>query len=215
MEEWWETDALDVTIDKIMRANLKQKITGSWRMRALTIKAVMLNLQAKARSGASVEAHYDIGNDLYTRMLDPRMVYTCAYWDKATNLVEAQEGQDCSPVRGPIRGRYIQRQRRPIVVGEDRAQERLGIVQQARRARDTGTAARLLVGCGLGLPDEVLLPAFAALDNTGRHEALHIAHQVNHARPERGAQFSDMPQLCMDRLYGPVLHQERVHSRVR
>src|ERR1043165_7646371 len=42
MEEWWETDALDVTIDKIMRANLKQKITGSWRMRALTAKAVLL-----------------------------------------------------------------------------------------------------------------------------------------------------------------------------
>jgi cyclopropane-fatty-acyl-phospholipid synthase len=91
MDEWWETDALDVTIDKIMRANLKQKITGSWRMRALTVKAVMLNLQAKARAGASIEAHYDIGNDLYTRMLDPRMVYTCAYWDKATNLTEAQE----------------------------------------------------------------------------------------------------------------------------
>jgi cyclopropane-fatty-acyl-phospholipid synthase len=91
MEEWWETDVLDVTIDKIMRANLKQKITGSWRMRALTVKAVMLNLQAKARAGASIEAHYDIGNDLYTRMLDPRMVYTCAVWDKATNLTEAQE----------------------------------------------------------------------------------------------------------------------------
>lgn len=93
MEEWWETDALDVTIDKIMRANLKQKITGSWRMRALTLKAVMLNLQAKARSGASVEAHYDIGNDLYTRMLDPRMVYTCAYWKDAKTLTEAQEAK--------------------------------------------------------------------------------------------------------------------------
>ena len=91
MEDWWETDALDVTIDKIMRANLKQKITGSWRMRALTVKAVMLNLQAKARAGASIEAHYDIGNDLYTRMLDERMVYTCAYWDKAKTLTEAQE----------------------------------------------------------------------------------------------------------------------------
>ena len=43
----------------------------------------MLNLQAKTRSGASIEAHYDIGNDLYTRMLDPRMVYTCAYWKDA------------------------------------------------------------------------------------------------------------------------------------
>src|SRR5574338_322759 len=93
MDEWWETDALDVTIDKIMRANLKQKITGSWRMRALTVKAMLLNLQAKTRSSASVEAHYDIGNDLYTRMLDPRMVYTCAYWKHAKTLTEAQEAK--------------------------------------------------------------------------------------------------------------------------
>jgi cyclopropane-fatty-acyl-phospholipid synthase len=91
MDEWWETDALDVTIDKICRANLKQKITGSWRMRALTVKAMLLNLQAKSRSGASVEAHYDIGNDLYTRMLDERMVYTCGYWKTATTLTESQE----------------------------------------------------------------------------------------------------------------------------
>jgi cyclopropane-fatty-acyl-phospholipid synthase len=93
MEDWWETDALDVTIDRIMRANLKQKILGSWRMRALTVKAVVLNLQGRARAGASIEAHYDIGNDLYTRMLDERMVYTCGYWKHATTLIEAQEAK--------------------------------------------------------------------------------------------------------------------------
>ena len=93
MEEWWETDALDVTIEKIMRGNLKQKIAGSWRMRALTVKALMLNLQAKSRSQASVAAHYDIGNDLYSRMLDGRMAYTCAYWRDAKTLEEAQEAK--------------------------------------------------------------------------------------------------------------------------
>ena len=65
MDGWWETDALDVMIDKVMRANLKQKVTGSWRLRALTVKAVLFNLQSKARSGASVEAHYDIGKVEY------------------------------------------------------------------------------------------------------------------------------------------------------
>ena len=52
-----------------------------------------MNLQSKARSGRSVEAHYDIGNDLYTKMLDPRMVYTCGYWKNATTLAEAQEAK--------------------------------------------------------------------------------------------------------------------------
>lgn len=93
MDGWWQTDALDVTVEKIMRANLKQKITGSWRMRTLTIKALLLNLQAKTRAGASIEAHYDIGNDLYSRMLDRRMVYTCGYWKHAKTLQEAQEAK--------------------------------------------------------------------------------------------------------------------------
>ncbi len=93
MDEDWETDALDVTIDKVMRANLKQKIQGSWKLKALTAKALLLNLQSKARSGPSVEAHYDIGNDLYTRMLDERMVYTCGYWKTAKNLQEAQNAK--------------------------------------------------------------------------------------------------------------------------
>jgi cyclopropane-fatty-acyl-phospholipid synthase len=93
MEDWWEVDALDVFIDKVMRANLKQKVTGSWRLRALTAKAVLLNLQAKTRSGKSVEAHYDIGNDLYTRMLDKRMVYTCAYWTRAASAPHGEGPQ--------------------------------------------------------------------------------------------------------------------------
>jgi cyclopropane-fatty-acyl-phospholipid synthase len=93
MEGWWDTDALDTFIEKAMRANLKEKVTGSWRLRLLTAKAVLLNLQSRARSQGSVAAHYDIGNDLYTRMLDPRMVYTCGYWKHATTLAEAQEAK--------------------------------------------------------------------------------------------------------------------------
>jgi cyclopropane-fatty-acyl-phospholipid synthase len=93
MEEWWETPALDQLIDKLCRGNIKQKIQGSWRLKALTVKAVLLNLQAKTRSGPSVEAHYDIGNDLYTRMLDERMVYTCGYWKDAKTLTESQEAK--------------------------------------------------------------------------------------------------------------------------
>jgi len=93
MEEWWETDALDVTIEKICRADIKQKIQGSWRLKALTVRAMLMNLQARKRSGPNVEAHYDIGNDLYTRMLDERMVYTCGYWRDAKTLQEAQNAK--------------------------------------------------------------------------------------------------------------------------
>src|SRR5580704_8858648 len=63
MDGWWDTDALDTLLEKIMRAGLRQKVTGSLRLRLLTAKAIVLNLQSKARSSRSVEAHYDIGND--------------------------------------------------------------------------------------------------------------------------------------------------------
>ena len=93
MDDWWETDALDVFIAKILLANLRQKIQGSWRLKALALKAAVINLQSKARAGAAIEAHYDVGNELYTRMLDERMVYTCGYWKNAKNLTEAQEAK--------------------------------------------------------------------------------------------------------------------------
>jgi cyclopropane-fatty-acyl-phospholipid synthase len=94
MDDWWETDALDVMIDKIVRADLKEKVKGNWRLRALTVKAALLNLQTKDRASAAIAAHYDIGNDLYTRMLDERMNYSCGYWKGgATTLAEAQEAK--------------------------------------------------------------------------------------------------------------------------
>ena len=36
------------------------------------------------------EVHYDAGDDLYARMLDPRMMYSCAYWKDAGTLEAAQ-----------------------------------------------------------------------------------------------------------------------------
>jgi cyclopropane-fatty-acyl-phospholipid synthase len=39
------------------------------------------------------EAHYDLGNDFYQKMLDSRMTYTCGYWENATDLEAAQEAK--------------------------------------------------------------------------------------------------------------------------
>mgnify|MGYP000066718173 CR=1 FL=1 len=37
--------------------------------------------------------HYDLGNDLFTRMLDPYMQYSCAYWKDANTLESAQQAK--------------------------------------------------------------------------------------------------------------------------
>ncbi len=91
MDGWWDCDDLDGMIAKVMLAKLDEKILGSWRFRAKVAKAIILNLQNRARAPKVAHVHYDLGNELYEAMLDPRMSYTCAYWKDAENLAEAQE----------------------------------------------------------------------------------------------------------------------------
>lgn len=59
---------------------------------AHVLKTRILNLQRGARAYQVGQEHYDIGNDLYEAMLDPRMIYTCSYCGRgATTLAQAQE----------------------------------------------------------------------------------------------------------------------------
>ncbi|WP_116439231.1 class I SAM-dependent methyltransferase, partial [Klebsiella pneumoniae] len=37
--------------------------------------------------------HYDLGNDLFTLMLDPYMQYSCGYWKEAQTLEQAQQAK--------------------------------------------------------------------------------------------------------------------------
>lgn len=91
MDGWWECEELDLFIEKLLRIDIKKKIEGSFRLKLLTLQALVTNMQSRARAKIVAEKHYDLGNDLYEVMLDERMVYTCAYWKNAKTLAEAQE----------------------------------------------------------------------------------------------------------------------------
>jgi cyclopropane-fatty-acyl-phospholipid synthase len=52
--------------------------------------ARLLNLQSKKRAWIVGKEHYDLGNDLFSRMLDPFMQYSCGYWKEADTLEQAQ-----------------------------------------------------------------------------------------------------------------------------
>ena len=93
MEGWWDSPAVDQMLTRVHRANLPDRIRKDWRFLAAVLKARLLNLQSRDRSFQVGEHHYDIGNDLYRAMLDPRMVYTCAYWKDAATLDDAQEAK--------------------------------------------------------------------------------------------------------------------------
>ncbi len=92
MEGWWDCEQLDEFIARVLRADLKQAITP-WTDALRMLGARLVNLQSPARAFRIGRHHYDIGNDLFSRMLDRRMIYSSAYWRDARTLDDAQEAK--------------------------------------------------------------------------------------------------------------------------
>ena len=93
MDGWWDCQRLDEMVARLLAADLNNQVTGLARLRTVSevLRAKLLNLQSQARAFQVGEEHYDLGNDLFERMLDPRMIYSCAFWQYAMNLTQAQE----------------------------------------------------------------------------------------------------------------------------
>ncbi|RBL88097.1 cyclopropane fatty acyl phospholipid synthase [Chitinophaga flava] len=93
MEGYWDCVHLDDFFYKLLRANLDKSIRRSLRLKTEILLARLFNFQQPARAIRNGQRHYDTGNDLFLHMLDKRLTYTCAFWDNAHNLDEAQENK--------------------------------------------------------------------------------------------------------------------------
>lgn len=93
MDGWWECDRLDEMLTRVFDAGLEKLIPKNLTTAIGYAQAKFFNRQSVSRAFQVGEAHYDIGNDLYSRMLDKRLTYTCAYWKDADNLDAAQEAK--------------------------------------------------------------------------------------------------------------------------
>ena len=80
MDGWWDANQLDEFLSVVQTADLRSMVKPSPQMLVLGLKAALMNQQSKAGARRNAQAHYNIGNDLYERMLDKRMIYSCAYW---------------------------------------------------------------------------------------------------------------------------------------
>jgi cyclopropane-fatty-acyl-phospholipid synthase len=92
MDGWWDADALDGFLFKLIDARLDERVGGfedGW----LFLKSKLLNLQRGRRAYVVGERHYDLGNDLFHAMLGPRLAYSCGYWKDARELDAAQEAK--------------------------------------------------------------------------------------------------------------------------
>ena len=92
MEGLWDCEAPDDLVYRILVTRLERRISPL-RLLWPVIWAKIANLQSRRRAFDIGKHHYDIGNELYQRMLDRRMTYTCGYWKEADNLDEAQEAK--------------------------------------------------------------------------------------------------------------------------
>ena len=90
---WWDAERVDEFLTKVQLADLRAEIKPGPDLLLLAAKATIGNRQTMRRAAANASAHYDIGNDLYERMLDPRMIYSCGYWHDVETLAEAQEAK--------------------------------------------------------------------------------------------------------------------------
>lgn len=90
MDGWWECERLDIFFNNVLRAGLDGQLPHHLRDTLRIASARLFNLQSKKRAWIVGKEHYDLGNDLFTLMLDPLMQYSCAYWKDASTLEEAQ-----------------------------------------------------------------------------------------------------------------------------
>ena len=93
MDGWWDCEALDQFFERIMAARLDKKVRKSKALLWAVVKARLTGMYGRARAFEVGRHHYDIGNDLFTVMLDKRMNYSCAYWQAADTLDKAQEAK--------------------------------------------------------------------------------------------------------------------------
>jgi cyclopropane-fatty-acyl-phospholipid synthase len=88
----WECEGLDDLVCRVFRSGIPGRAKRTAEVNAW-LKSRLTNMQRKGRAFNIGQVHYDIGNELYEKMLDRRMIYSCALWEGAADLDQAQENK--------------------------------------------------------------------------------------------------------------------------
>jgi len=93
MDGWWECERLDLFFTNVLKAGLENQLPTHFKDTLRVLGARIFNLQNPKRAWMVGKEHYDLGNDLFSRMLDGYMQYSCAYWKDTDNLTDAQRAK--------------------------------------------------------------------------------------------------------------------------
>lgn len=90
MDGWWECAAIDEMLTRLLTVDLSNVLKPNLALVLAFLRSSFVNRQRFGQAARNAKFHYNIGNDLYQRMLGKDMVYSCAYWENANSLDEAQ-----------------------------------------------------------------------------------------------------------------------------
>lgn len=194
MDGWWDCPRLDELFCRLLRADLAREVR-SWRNLAAVLRARLLNLQRPSRAFEVGRRHYDIGNDLYCRMLGETLVYSCGYWARAAGLDEAQRAK-LDLVAGKLR---LEAGMRVLDIGcgwgtaarhlaEGYGVEVVGVTVSAEQAR----LGRELCA---GLPVEIRLEDYRRLDE--RFDAVYSLGMFEHVGYKNYRTFMRVARRCL------------------
>jgi len=107
MDGMWDSSAIDDISFKLMTQLQKGRIKSLlpvWRTPDLAFlsalkygyryyRDLLINRQNRTRSSTVAKEHYDVGNELYRRMLDPTLTYTSGVWAPGFTLEDAQNAK--------------------------------------------------------------------------------------------------------------------------
>jgi cyclopropane-fatty-acyl-phospholipid synthase len=195
VDGWWDADALDETVYRILRSGLRPGRRRSLRVIGLSLFSRLVNLQGTRRAVRNVRDHYDLGLDLYRAMLDRRMVYSCGYWRTAGGLDEAQEAKldlVCRKVGLEDAGtlldigcgwgslaRYAAERYGARVTGITLSAEQAAVAREACR----------------DLPVEIRVQDFRELE--GKYDAVVSVGMFEHVGPKNHATYMDAVERCL------------------
>lgn len=89
----WQCDRIDDLVFRLIRAGVHRTHGGGVRDLGRRAAALVTNSGSRSRAFVIGERHYDLGNDLFERMLGRSMAYSCGYWKDAAELDAAQDAK--------------------------------------------------------------------------------------------------------------------------
>lgn len=85
MADWWRCDDLTGLVRLLVRQrHIMDGMEGGWARLGQPLRHLFHRLRRNTRRGSrrNIEAHYDLSNEFFQLMLDRRMMYSCAVYER-------------------------------------------------------------------------------------------------------------------------------------